>query len=433
MFLTLHIVLERMMVEGLVDVFQTVKNLRIQRPAMVQTLVCPSPNPPASSNVCCCCCLFQEQYHLCYDSAVTYYQSSEFLPVLPQQTRQRSSSQRGSRHGSHSSADSRKKSKNMSPSLSPARSVSQRNTPMRSDSFKESPRGTMELVASGGGASGGGAQVYGGSDATSTFGSHMPQDVPVESTSNQPAVQVHSDGLNHVASASSPASAGLAFSGSNTPQLAASTAYGSSAPVLAASAPNVAVNGVHTPVLASGPNAAPSGSHTPVLGLQHAPAPNGSSTPVSAYGPHTPVLAASYTSNVSPAPQTPAVVNHTIAPSPHTLAARNEDSFLVPGTSPGPTGHQSQSPIPAGLDMTPQVFAGSQSSMFTGSGFGSQTLSLFSGSQTPPMSHVSLSPNSQNGPPSHTNTHYHQLLETQRHAPNNSLPDRAVGAESTPL
>lgn len=31
--------LERMQTEGLADVFQTVKNLRIQRPAMVQTLV----------------------------------------------------------------------------------------------------------------------------------------------------------------------------------------------------------------------------------------------------------------------------------------------------------------------------------------------------------------------------------------------------------
>ena len=38
-FITLHIVLERMVAEGLVDVFQTIKNLRIQRPAMVQTLV----------------------------------------------------------------------------------------------------------------------------------------------------------------------------------------------------------------------------------------------------------------------------------------------------------------------------------------------------------------------------------------------------------
>ena len=38
-FIALHILLERMVTEGLVDVFQTIKNLRIQRPAMVQTLV----------------------------------------------------------------------------------------------------------------------------------------------------------------------------------------------------------------------------------------------------------------------------------------------------------------------------------------------------------------------------------------------------------
>ena len=38
-FIALHIVLERLVVEGLVDIFQTVKNLRIQRSAMVQSLV----------------------------------------------------------------------------------------------------------------------------------------------------------------------------------------------------------------------------------------------------------------------------------------------------------------------------------------------------------------------------------------------------------
>ncbi len=38
-YITLHITLERMKTEGLVDIFQTVKTLRIQRPAMVQTLV----------------------------------------------------------------------------------------------------------------------------------------------------------------------------------------------------------------------------------------------------------------------------------------------------------------------------------------------------------------------------------------------------------
>lgn len=38
-FIALHIVLERMQIEGVIDIFQTVKILRIQRPAMVQTLV----------------------------------------------------------------------------------------------------------------------------------------------------------------------------------------------------------------------------------------------------------------------------------------------------------------------------------------------------------------------------------------------------------
>lgn len=52
-FVTLHIILERMLVEGLVDAFQTVKNLRIQRPAMVQTLV----RPTTLSSVCVCICI----------------------------------------------------------------------------------------------------------------------------------------------------------------------------------------------------------------------------------------------------------------------------------------------------------------------------------------------------------------------------------------
>ena len=38
-FVTLSIVLERMRYEGVVDMFQTVKILRTQRPAMVQTEV----------------------------------------------------------------------------------------------------------------------------------------------------------------------------------------------------------------------------------------------------------------------------------------------------------------------------------------------------------------------------------------------------------
>lgn len=38
-FITLSIVLERMRYEGVVDLFQTVKTLRTQRPSMVQTEV----------------------------------------------------------------------------------------------------------------------------------------------------------------------------------------------------------------------------------------------------------------------------------------------------------------------------------------------------------------------------------------------------------
>lgn len=38
-FITLSIVLERMQYEGVVDVFQTARILRTQRPAMVQTEV----------------------------------------------------------------------------------------------------------------------------------------------------------------------------------------------------------------------------------------------------------------------------------------------------------------------------------------------------------------------------------------------------------
>lgn len=62
-FITLSIVLERMRYEGVVDMFQTVKTLRTQRPAMVQTEVrrppgwsmCPAPRthvPPASTLTC---------------------------------------------------------------------------------------------------------------------------------------------------------------------------------------------------------------------------------------------------------------------------------------------------------------------------------------------------------------------------------------------
>ena len=40
-FCALSILIEQLKSEGVVDVFQTVKQLRAQRPAMVQTKVCP--------------------------------------------------------------------------------------------------------------------------------------------------------------------------------------------------------------------------------------------------------------------------------------------------------------------------------------------------------------------------------------------------------
>jgi hypothetical protein len=289
----------------------------------------------------------------------------------------------------------------------------------------------MELGA------GGGAQVYGGSNATSTFGSHIP-----ESTSSQPSVQVHSDGLNQYHTSVAAPLAGQA--GSNTPQLGGSTMVAYGGPALAASAPSIASHGTHVPVQATNPVAVASngvgyspGAHTPVLVSTPVPSGPGTPVPASAHGAHTPVLAALYGPASSGNQHTP-MAAHTPLDQRHTPVMTGQHPptvSAVSGSSPAP-GYQSQSPVPAGLDMPPHVFAGSQSSMLTGSQtpvFGSQTLSLLSGSQTPPMSHASHSPISQNLPPHHMNTyHYHQLLETQRHAPN-SLPDRAVGAESTPL
>jgi len=53
-FITLSIVLERMQYEGVVDVFQSVRALRTQRPAMVQT---------------------EDQYQFCYRAALEYLSS----------------------------------------------------------------------------------------------------------------------------------------------------------------------------------------------------------------------------------------------------------------------------------------------------------------------------------------------------------------------
>ena len=57
-FITLSIVLERMQYEGVVDVFQSVRALRTQRPAMVQT---------------------EDQYQFCYRAALEYLSSFDQL------------------------------------------------------------------------------------------------------------------------------------------------------------------------------------------------------------------------------------------------------------------------------------------------------------------------------------------------------------------
>ena len=78
-YTSLHIMLERMVAEGLVDVFQTIKNLSIQRPAMVQTLVSQYsvmeevhnhiPDP-------------QEQYQFCYTAALDYLETPDLMNQL---------------------------------------------------------------------------------------------------------------------------------------------------------------------------------------------------------------------------------------------------------------------------------------------------------------------------------------------------------------
>lgn len=51
-FCALSTVLERVKAEGILDVFQTVKSLRLQRPHMVQTLVCCPHHHPSTALLC---------------------------------------------------------------------------------------------------------------------------------------------------------------------------------------------------------------------------------------------------------------------------------------------------------------------------------------------------------------------------------------------
>ena len=161
--------------EGLVDIFQAVKNLRIQRPAMVQSLV--------SQRKCCqryidvtsiLCVIFfdhslkQEQYHFCYDATVDYIESTDMAFNLRQRsqsvlTAASSESKRKSRPSTETTPTSHSPARN-----SHTRSGSlSRNTPARTESFKGSAR-NLELNQLGNG----GSQIYGGSEGTSTFGNH---------------------------------------------------------------------------------------------------------------------------------------------------------------------------------------------------------------------------------------------------------------------
>lgn len=59
-FLALSIVLERMRHEGIVDMFQTIRMLRTQRPGMVQT---------------------EDQYQFCYNAVLEYLSSFDHYSV----------------------------------------------------------------------------------------------------------------------------------------------------------------------------------------------------------------------------------------------------------------------------------------------------------------------------------------------------------------
>lgn len=57
MFITLSIALERIQNEGVIDLFQTVRTLRTQRPGMVQT---------------------EDQYQFCYRAALEYISTFDY-------------------------------------------------------------------------------------------------------------------------------------------------------------------------------------------------------------------------------------------------------------------------------------------------------------------------------------------------------------------
>ena len=78
-FITLSLVLERMQYEGVVDVFQTVRALRTQRPAMVQTEVSCTIVELLAAFSQRLSFSFQDQYQFCYRAALEYLSAFDQL------------------------------------------------------------------------------------------------------------------------------------------------------------------------------------------------------------------------------------------------------------------------------------------------------------------------------------------------------------------
>lgn len=109
--------------------------------------------------------LLQQQYQFCYESALHYLESSDLL------TQQRAPQP--------SAEVSRKRSFRHTPPSSQASPARAASTPSRKESFKGSARNFE---------AGKGAHIYGGSAATSTFGSHPTSGSQVALSGSQVAL-----------------------------------------------------------------------------------------------------------------------------------------------------------------------------------------------------------------------------------------------------
>ena len=73
MFCAIATTIERCKTEGVVDVFQVVKALRVQKPGAVRTVVC-----TVIMISCCCYCMkipLQMQYRLIFDAVLVFLDS----------------------------------------------------------------------------------------------------------------------------------------------------------------------------------------------------------------------------------------------------------------------------------------------------------------------------------------------------------------------